>query len=115
MITDFSHAVERTLTIFDQLGAMWGPEIHPSLAVHGLTHDQVHRLYERGCVETGASAEWTNPPYVAARLRTHMGWEVSFFGAAALSSCDRCRELCGLPEETAQLAGVVERMEGGGL
>lgn len=117
MIADLSHAVDRTVAVFDQLGVMWGPEARPILSVHGLTHDQVHRIHREGGGEDGPSAEYTSAPYIRAQVSTRLGWSVSFFGTPDLS-CDRCRELFGLPAEAteaAQLAGVVERMDGGGL
>lgn len=117
MNASLPHAVERTLAIFDQLGAMWGPVVRPNLSVHGLTHAQVHQLFHQGGVESGPAAEWTTNPYVCATLRTSLGWSVGFFASADLA-CDRCRELVGLPcevVEVAQLVGVVERMDGSGL
>lgn len=118
MIASLSHAVDRTLATFDQLGVMWGPEVTPNLSVHGLTHEQVHQIQHEGGVENGASSEWTSSPYVESTVRTPMGWAVMFFASADLT-CDRCRELCGLAAceavEAAPLGGVVERMEGAGL
>jgi hypothetical protein len=121
MIANLSHAVDRTVAMFDQLGVMWGPEARPNLSVHGLSHDQVHELFQgRRAVEDGPSAEHTASPYVSATVRTGLDWTVSFFAHADLA-CDRCRELVGLPSEVveaveaAQLAGIVDRMEGSGL
>lgn len=120
MMASLPHAVERTLTIFDQLGAMWGPDVRLSLSVHGLTHGQVHELFRQGGVEDGPAADWTTHPYVRAELTTSLGWSVGFFAHADLT-CDRCRELVGLPcdvvgaVEAAQLAGMTDRMDGAGL
>lgn len=31
MIASLEHAVDRTLTVFDQLGSLWGPAVRPTL------------------------------------------------------------------------------------
>jgi hypothetical protein len=117
MIANLSHAVDRTLTVFDQLGVMWGPGPRPVLSVHGLSHEQVHEMHRDGGVEDGPSAEYTVHPYIRVQFVTRLGWSVGFFGTPDLT-CDRCRELIGLASEAVdavQLAGVVDRMEGGGM
>lgn len=107
MIASLEHAVDRTVTAFDQLGAMWGPGVAPNLTVHGLTHDQVHEL--GGAPLTFRDGFSDDPSYVAmTRVRTPLGWSVGFFGDADLA-CERCRRLL-LPDDTLgevlQLAGL---------
>lgn len=120
MIASLEHAVTRTVAIYDQLGVMWGPESKPILSVHGLSHDQVHEISRSGGVEDGPDASYTASPYIRVQIRTRLGWSVGFFGTPDLG-CDWCRDLLGLPAEeidaveAVQLAGIVERMDGGGL
>lgn len=115
MIATLEHRVDRTRAVFDQLGALWGPEVHPNLSLHGLSHEQIHLLGGPQIVfDDGARA----PEYViGTRLPTPLGWEVAIFGDADLA-CEQCRRLARLDEQAtdaAQLAGIVDRMEGGGL
>lgn len=117
MNASLSHAVDRTTAVIDQLGVMWGPEARLSVTVHGLPHEQIHRI--GGSEEQGfrAPSGWDGGYVVSTARRTPLGWRLGFFGRADLA-CPRCRELVGLPSETAeavQMAGIVERMDGGGL
>lgn len=112
MIASLAHAVMRTSATLDQLGVLWGSDIHPNLSVHGLSHEQIHEL-------GGAEQVWRDYAYphveryiASTRLRTPMGWEVVFMGLAAVTSCLRCGELSQAEAiEAAQLAGL----DGSGL
>lgn len=114
MMASLEHAVSRTLTVFDQLGVMWGPEARADVSVHRLTHDQVHAI---GGPESAYEVTVERPAFICTRVETPLGFSVSFFGTPH-GTCARCRELLGLPRlevEAAQIAGIVERLEGSGV
>lgn len=108
MMARLEHAVDRTRMVFDQLGALWGPEVHPNLSLHGLSHEQIHLL---GGPEIVFEDDGRSPEYViGTRLPTPLGWEVAIFGDADLT-CEQCRRLARLDSEhreSLQMIGILE-------
>jgi hypothetical protein len=112
MIAGLPHAVKRTLATFDQLGTMWGRGVILNLTLHGLSHEQIHRLGGEQLVFRDGYAD--DRAYVAStRIATPMGWTIGVFGEADLT-CDQCRALT-IPE--ADLREVLQRagIDAGGM
>jgi len=109
MQADVQHALDRTIAVYDQLGALWGPEGRLSLSIHGLPHDQIHRLGGPDEAAYRSPIAW-RADYLVSTIRiTPLGWRIGFVGKADLT-CRRCRALLGIPDgvEAAQAAGVTE-------